>query len=71
MPRRTARQTSRNNIALRSLIERFPGIALATTVAPEWNDLLVLRGMQSLPVRLRSIRRKLGVEQMKEMMPEV
>lgn len=40
-------------IALRSLIERFPGIALATTVAPEWNDLLVLRGMQSLPVRLR------------------
>ena len=39
-------------IALRSLIERFPGIALATTVAPEWNDSLVLRGLQSLPVRL-------------------
>lgn len=40
-------------IALRSLIERFPDIALASTVAPEWKDSLVLRGLQSLPVRLR------------------
>jgi cytochrome P450 len=40
-------------IALRSLMERFPDIALATTVAPEWKDSLVLRGLQSLPVRLR------------------
>ncbi|MCC8962357.1 cytochrome P450 [Bradyrhizobium sp. Pear76] len=40
-------------IALRSLIERFPRIALATAIAPEWKDSLILRGMQSLPVRLR------------------
>jgi len=40
-------------IALRSLIERFPGIGLATSSAPEWRDSLILRGLQSLPVRLR------------------
>ncbi|OKO79792.1 cytochrome P450 [Bradyrhizobium sp. NAS80.1] len=40
-------------IALRSLIERFPGIAPATASAPEWKDSLILRGLQSLPVRLR------------------
>ena len=40
-------------IALRSLIDRFPDIALATAATPEWNDSLILRGMQSIPVRLR------------------
>jgi cytochrome P450 len=40
-------------IALRSLIERFPGIALATASEPEWKDSLILRGLQALPVRLR------------------
>ncbi|WP_426408644.1 cytochrome P450 [Bradyrhizobium ganzhouense] len=40
-------------IALRSLIERFPDISLATAGAPEWKDSLILRGLQSLPVRLR------------------
>lgn len=40
-------------IALRSLIDRFPDIALANAATPEWNDSLILRDMQSLPVRLR------------------
>ena len=40
-------------IALRSLIERFPGISLAADSAPGWKDSIILRGMQSLPVRLR------------------
>ncbi|WP_229197245.1 cytochrome P450 [Bradyrhizobium acaciae] len=40
-------------IALRSLVARFPGIALATASSPEWKDSLILRGLQSLPVRLR------------------
>lgn len=52
LPWRTARRTPEDG-SLRSTVERFPGIALATTVAPEWNDSLVLRGLQSLPVRLR------------------
>lgn len=39
--------------ALRALIERFPGITLATAAAPEWKDSVTLRGMKSLPVRLR------------------
>ncbi|MBB1090413.1 cytochrome P450 [Rhodopseudomonas palustris] len=40
-------------IALRALIERFPGISLAADSAPGWRDSIILRGMQSLPVRLR------------------
>ena len=40
-------------IALRSLIERFPGISLAADPTPGWNDSIILRGIQSLPVRLR------------------
>jgi cytochrome P450 len=40
-------------IALRALINRFPHIRLASDVPPEWKDSLILRGMLSLPVRLR------------------
>lgn len=40
-------------IALRALIERFPGISMANTSGPEWKDSLILRGIESLPVRLR------------------
>ncbi|MBR1202996.1 MULTISPECIES: cytochrome P450 [unclassified Bradyrhizobium] len=40
-------------IALRGLIERFPDTALAYASAPDWKDSLILRGLQSLPVRLR------------------
>jgi cytochrome P450 len=40
-------------IALRALIERFPNIGLANQDAPAWHDSLMLRGLQSLTVRLR------------------
>lgn len=39
-------------IALRSLIERFPDIALVPGHVPGWIDSLILRGMDSMPVRL-------------------
>ncbi len=40
-------------IALRALIERFPNISLATDDAPLWRDSVILRGMESLSLRLR------------------
>lgn len=40
-------------IALRALIERFPNISLATGDAPLWRDSVILRGMESLSLRLR------------------
>lgn len=40
-------------IALRALIERFPNIGLATADAPPWKDSVILRGIESLPLRLR------------------
>ena len=40
-------------IALRTLIERFPNISLATDDAPLWRDSVILRGMESLSLRLR------------------
>lgn len=40
-------------IALQALIERFPNINLAATGAPHWKDSVILRGMETLPVRLR------------------
>lgn len=40
-------------IALRALIERFPNISLATADAPPWKDSVILRGMETLPLRLR------------------
>ena len=46
-------------IALRSLIERFPGIALATTVAPEWTTARSPRHAVA-PGAFALIRRKLG-----------
>ena len=42
-----------SQIALRNTIERFPGIRLADAFEPEWHDSLILRGLKSLPVRLR------------------
>ncbi len=40
-------------IALRRLIERFPGIERASKEPLAWRDSLILRGLESLPVRLR------------------
>lgn len=40
-------------IALRALVERFPNITLATADEPPWKDSVILRGMESLPLRLR------------------
>jgi cytochrome P450 len=40
-------------IALRNTVELFPGIRLADPFEPEWHDSLILRGLKSLPVRLR------------------
>jgi cytochrome P450 len=40
-------------IALRNTVERFPDIRLADPFEPEWHDSLILRGLKSLPVRLR------------------
>jgi cytochrome P450 len=40
-------------IAIRRLAERFPRIRLADNGPPGWGDSLVLRGIVSLPVRLR------------------
>lgn len=40
-------------VALRALADRFPNIRLASDVPPGWKDSLILRGLQSLPVRLR------------------
>jgi cytochrome P450 len=39
-------------IAVAALVERLPGLALATD-APQWSDSFVLRGVKSLPVRFR------------------
>lgn len=39
-------------IALRELAARLPGIRLAGTGEPEWQDSLILRGIRALPVRL-------------------
>jgi cytochrome P450 len=38
-------------LAMGSLIRRFPGLELAAD-APVWNGRLVLRGLDTLPVRL-------------------
>lgn len=42
-----------SQIALRYAIKRFPNIRLADPFEPEWHDSLILRGLKSLPVRLR------------------
>jgi cytochrome P450 len=39
-------------IALKALVERLPGLALAID-APQWSDSFVLRGVKALPVRFR------------------
>lgn len=39
------------SIALRVLLARLPGLALADGPAPVYRDMLTLRGLQSLPVR--------------------
>ncbi|HUK06436.1 MAG TPA: cytochrome P450 [Stellaceae bacterium] len=39
-------------IAIRTLVQRLPGLALATR-EPEWSDSFVLRGVKALPVRFR------------------
>jgi len=38
-------------IAFRAMIERFPDMRLDDTLAPQWKDNLILRGLQQLPVR--------------------
>src|ERR1043165_148870 len=40
-------------IAVARLAERFPAIALASDAPPGWSDSVILRGILSLPVRLR------------------
>jgi hypothetical protein len=40
-------------IALRRTVEQFPGISLVEPFEPDWHDSLILRGLKSLPVRLR------------------
>jgi cytochrome P450 len=38
-------------VAITTLVRRFPGIELATD-RPDWNGRIVLRGLSRLPVRL-------------------
>ena len=40
-------------IALRRLIDRYPGIRLQDGLVPHWHDSLIMRGITSMPIHLR------------------
>ena len=40
-------------IALKRLLDRFPGIRLRDGLVPEWHDSLIMRGITSMPINLR------------------